>query len=412
MARWLGLLALLSLVSERVHAQDIRDVVREHMQQELEEPPRHRERKRARSAPPPQPAPPAPAGDGATVYRFSTDDPDPEPDPAKPPLPRRIIEKYLQLDVRVGGGYRGWLPQQFPNVPVKVGSYYVWTVDVQAKLFKYVNLHRGYYESNALNAPSTHEAAVAAQVGTYIPKAAWLLGVLGFPLLKVWEPVIRYESRAFQTEARPEQPVCVVTDAVARDLGSCTRSTARLRMRSSFETLSFGIRYDRSKDNTAVLSNAPHAKLPPITFGLGLMQYRKPYQVNVDGNTLDGYLFDGRFRGLGAMFGVDVKGGPDRVMFRLDAQLGLGQVKLTDELALNKLVPDGWLMGYLQGNVTLGYYLPIYRGVPALIFAPQATLGGASFFLFDSAQRANSNQAASVNWDFLWSVHAALTVSL
>jgi hypothetical protein len=362
------------------------------------------------SHPPPPPPPPPPTG--GTVYSFSTDDPEPAPELPRPALPVRVIGKYLQLDVKVGGGYRGWLPQQFPNVPVKVGSYYVWTVDVQAKLFKYINLHRGYYESNALSAPSTREAALAEQVGSHIPKAAWLLGVLGFPFLKVWEPVIRYESRAFQTEARPEQPVCVVTDAVARDLSSCQRSTARLKMRSSFETLSFGIRYDRSKDNTAVLSNKPVSKLPPITFGIGLMSYRKPYQVNVDGNTLDGYLFDGRFRGIGGMFGVDVKGGPDRVLFRLDAQLGIGEVKLTDKLSLNKLVPDGYLMGYLQGNVTVGYYLPIYRGVPTLIFAPQATLGGASFFLFDSKGRDDKDDMASVNWDLLWSVHAALTVSI
>ena len=61
----------------------------------------------------------------------------------------------------------------------------------------------------------TEEAAVAAQVGSYIPKAAWLLGVLGFPFFKIWEPIIRYETRAFHTEARPERPVCVVTPEVA-----------------------------------------------------------------------------------------------------------------------------------------------------------------------------------------------------
>jgi len=323
-----------------------------------------------------------------------------------------VLGKYIQLDVKLGGGYRGWLPQQFPSVPVKVGSYYVWTVDVQAKLFRFLNLHRGYYESNALTAPRTREAAVAQEIGSYIPKAAWLVGVLGFPFLKVWEPVIRYESRAFQTEARPESPVCVVTDEVARDLDQCPRSAGRLRMRSSFETLAIGIRYDRSKDNAAVLSNKPVSKLPPITFGVGLMSYRKPYQVNVNGNTLDGYLFDGRFRGAGAMLGVDVKGGPDRVLFRLDAQLGIGEVRLTDDLTLNTLTPDGWLMGYLQGNVTLGYYLPIYRGIPTLMFVPQTTLGGATFFLFDSKQRDNQNEAASVNWDILWSVHASLSLSL
>lgn len=347
-------------------------------------------------------------------YSFSTstsEEPGPT-EPAGPPLPRRVIPKYLKLDVTLGGGYRGWLPQQFPNVPVKAGSYYVWTVEVKAKVYGFLNLHRGYYESNALRGPRTEGAAIAQEVGTYVPKAAWLLGVLGFPLFKAWEPIIRYESRAFQTQARPEAPVCVVDDKVAADLSTCPRSTARLSMRSGFETLVGGVRYDQSKSPSAVLEQRARQKLPPITFGVGLMSYRKPYQVNVDGNTLEGYLFDGRFRGLGLMLGVDVAGGPDRVFFRADAQVGLGEVRLTRKLRLNDLAPDDWQMGYVQGNATLGYYLPLFRRIPTLMFVPQATIGGASFFLFDTDSDDDMGTTSTVNWDLLWSVHGALVVSL
>jgi hypothetical protein len=323
------------------------------------------------------------------------------------------MEKWLKIDLTVGAGYRGWRPQQYTNVPVKVGTYYVWTVEVKAKLFRALNLHRGYFESNALTPPSRDEAAVAVEVGSYVPKAAWILGVLGFPILRVWEPIIRYEARTFQTSARPTEPVCVVTDANARDLSQCNRSRDRLDVRSGFETLVFAVRYDASKNQSAVLESRGGSRIPPITFGVGLMSYRKPYQVNVAGDALEGYLFDGRFRGAGLMLGLDLPGGPDRLFVRADGQIGLGQVKLTQKLTLNELAPEDWKMGYVQGNVNVGYNLPLYRGVPTLMFVPQATLGGASFFLFDTHKdEGQAKSASTVNWDVLWSAHAALTLSL
>jgi len=399
-------------------AQDVRDVVRDHLEQELERekekdpPPMRAQPKpaaRRYSAPPAQ-REPAPAADGVTVT-IASDKPEP-PQPAGPRLPQRLFERYVQLDLKLGGGWRGWLPQQFPHVKVNAGSYYVWTVEVRVKLFRFLNLHRGYYESNALAGPRTEEAAVAAQVGSYIPKAAWLLGVLGFPLFKAWEPILRYESRAFHTEARPKQPVCVVTDAVASDLSSCERSAEPLRMTSGFETFVAGVRYDQGKEPSAVIG--PQAsKLPPITFGVGLLSYRKPYQVNVDGNTLEGYLFDGRFRGAGLMLGTDIGGGVDRFALNVDAQLGLGEVKLTRNLKLNSLAPEDWWMGYLLGNVNLGYNLPLYRGTPTLMFVPQLSLGGAYFFFFKTQNRSSDrSDAATANWDLLWSAHASLVLSI
>jgi hypothetical protein len=413
---WLA--ALCTLFTSDALAQDVRDVVRQHLEQELEGKPQHQDKQQR---PPAKPRPPAPApaapvpasdADASAQFSVSTDGPETPPENAGPELPQRIFGKQLRIDIQLGGGYRGWLPQQFPHVGVDVGTYYVWTVEVKAKIFRFLNLHRGYYESNALAGPRTEEAAVAAQVASYVPKVAWVLGVLGFPLFKAWEPILRYESRAFHTEAHPRQPVCVVTDAVASDLSTCARSTDALRMTSGFETLVAGVRYDQSKEPSPVLETR-HAKLPPITVGLGLMSYRKPYQVNVNGNTLDGYLFDGRFRGAGIMLGTDIGGGPDHLFVNVDAQVGLGEVKLTRSLTLNSLAPEDWLMGYVQGNATVGYYLPVLRAAPTLMFAPKITMGGASFFFFKTKQReSQQSDAASVNWDLLWAVNASLILSL
>ena len=398
-------------------AQDVRDVVREHLEQQLEgEPEAKPKPKKNRPKPhpssPDRPAPASSDSDSGVQFSVSTSDDSP-PDPTAPELPQRVFGKHLRIDLQIGGGYRGWLPQQFPQVRVSVGTYYVWNFEVKAKIFRFLNIHRGYYESNGLAGPRTEEAAVAAQVASYVPKVAWVLGVLGIPLWKAWEPILRYESRAFHTEAHPKQPVCVVTDAVANDLSSCARSTDALRMTSGFETLVAGVRYDYSKEPSAVIETRK-TNVPPITIGIGLMSYRKPYQVNVNGNTLDGYLFDGRFRGAGLMLGADFAGGPDRLFANVDAQFGLGEVKLTKSLTLNELAPESWLMGYVQGNATFGYNLPLLRSAPTLMFVPRASIGGASFFFFKTKDTKDNEKsdAAAVNWDLLWSVNAALILSL
>jgi hypothetical protein len=203
----------------------------------------------------------------------------------------------------------------------------------------------------------------------------------------------------------------VVTDEVAGDLSRCERSRDALRISSGFETFVAGVRYDQGRDP----ERDPRApKLPPITFGLGLLQYRKPYQVNVDGNTLDGYVFDGRFRGAGVQLGVDFSGGPDKLSISLDAQLGLGDVQLTPGLSLNSLAPEDWWMGYVIGNANIRYGLPLYRGVPTIMFVPSAAIGGASFFFFKTKpdNERDRSDVAAANWDLLWSIHAQLVTSL
>ncbi len=323
-----------------------------------------------------------------------------------------MFGRQFEIDLKLGAGYRGWQPQQYPTVKVAAGSYYVWTIDVRARIMRWLILRRGYYESNELSGPRTNEAAVATQVGEYVPKAAWVLGVLGFPITEVWEPIIRYESRAFRTSAQPSEPVCVVNDKVAGDLASCPRSTTKLNMISGFETFVLGVRYDKSKDHSPGVTTRTEP-VPPMTFGIGLMSYRKPYQVTVGQNTLKEYLFDGRFKGGGLAFATDVGGGVYRLFLDLDMQVGLGQVNLTKNLTLNSLAPEDWLIGYLQGNVTVGYNLPIWRAAPTLMFVPQGTIGGASFYFFKPNQKASDqSDAKSLNWDLLWSVHAQLVLSL
>jgi hypothetical protein len=338
--------------------------------------------------------------------------PPPKPRPSGPELPRRVFGKNAQFDLTFGFGYRGWFPQQYRAAEVVMGSYMTGSIDLRARLFGWLSLRRGHYESNEIAAPTTQEAAVAAKVGQFAPKAVWLLGTLGVPISKAWEPQIRYEARAFETLAKPRDSVCVVLRSAAQDAEDCPGTRGELKIISSFETLVAGVRYDASKSSGAVLTSRG-SPFPPIFFGLGLLQYHKPYQLTLDGFTLDDYLFDARFRGAGAAFAAELGGGIDNFFGEVDAQLGLGEVSLTDELTLNELIPDRGLIGYLQGSATLGYRIALMQGPPTLILAPVLKAGGATFFLIDT-QSGDGDAAASptVNWDFLWSIHASLLVPI
>jgi len=419
--------------SSGARAQGLKDTLKQHVREGIDksedkarEREREREREKAKQKPKPtlekdKPArPPAKdaGGDGDVLFSFDSDaEPEPEPEPEKPKgpaLPVRVFGDQFKLDITVGGGYRGWYPQQYDAVDVDVASYWTWSVDVKAKLFKFLSLRRGYYESNGASAPRTEEAAVAATIGSYAPKAAWLLGVIGVPITKVWEPQIRYESRAFDTRAIPHRPVCVVPRDAPEDLQDCVGTMDDLKIISSFETFVAGVRYDHSKTGSVVVEQKG-AKIPPLFFGIGLMQYRKPYQLNVDGFTLDDYLFDGRFRGAGLALGAELGGGLDRFFAEADMQLGLGEVSLTSNITLNELVPGDKLIGYIQGTAGLGYRWPIIRAAPTLILVPVAKLGGASFFLVDTASdesETGTTTSPSVNWDLLWSLQVSLLLPL
>ena len=433
-ARWWFLSALLcAFAAPTAHAQGLKDQLKQHVRQGIdksEDKAREREarekaeaeQKAAEPAPASEPntdktkkKPGQASKDGDALFSFdSEDEPEPEKKPTGPALPVRVFGDDFKLDITVGGGYRGWYPQQYDAVDVDVASYWTWNIDVKAKLFKFLSLRRGYYESNGASAPRTEEAAVAAKIGSYAPKAAWLLGVIGVPISKAWEPQIRYESRAFDTRAVPHRPVCVVPRDAPEDLSDCPGTMEDLKIISTFETFVAGVRYDHSKTGSVVVEQKG-AKIPPIFFGIGLMQYRKPYQLNIDGFTLDDYLFDGRFRGAGLALGADIGGGLDRFFAEADMQIGLGEVSLTSNITLNELVPGDKLIGYVQGTAGLGYRWPIIRAAPTLILVPTAKLGGASFFLVDTASdesEMGTTTSPSVNWDLLWSVQVSLLVPL
>ena len=133
-------------------------------------------------------------------------------------------------------------------------SYFTWNIDVKAKLFRLLDLRRGYYESNGVSAPRTEEAAVAAQIGTFVPKAVWLLGVARRADQQGWEPQIRYETRAFETRAPPDTRRVPASIATRPRMPKRTVRAARwASSRSSPASRRFvaGVRYDHVEERVA-----------------------------------------------------------------------------------------------------------------------------------------------------------------
>lgn len=402
-------------------AQSIRDTVRDHVTEGLEQKQRAPEKRRTSAG-----RKKSPKGSATRSTRLADSAPGQasspagaesavaENAPAGEKLPKRVFGRNLELDVKVGAGFRGWYPEQYPLVSVAHAGFFTWSLDLKAKLFKFLRLHRGYYESNGLKAPRTRGAVIARDVGQLVPKAAWLLGTLGIPLSRRWETLVSYEARSFVTRARPSAPVAIVSRETAADadLGMLPRSAQALELVSGFETLVLGVRYFPERGNAGLVGDTV-GPIPPMYLGVGFTQYSKPYQVKVGNDPLDELLFDGRFRGAGIAYGLSTARQIDRPYFELDAQLGLGEVSLLDDLTLNELLPEDWLIGYLQGDATVGYVLPLLRTRPSLLLTGELSVGGATFFYFKiqngEAERA---PALPLNWDLLWAAHVSLTLPL
>jgi hypothetical protein len=248
--------------------------------------------------------------------------------------------------------------------------------------------------------------------------------MIGVPVAKAWEPVIRYESRAFKTSAQPSRPVYVVPHETPADtdLSTIGQTTAELQLVSGFETFVAAIKYNHSKDPSAVVGGSKDT-IPPFYLGLGLTAYSKPYQVTVGDDVLDDVIFDARFRGAGLAFGLETKSRPDAFYVDLAGQLGLGEVLLLEDLSLNDLLPKAenrgglrapeWLIGYLQGDVTVGYLYPVLRTQPTVLLSLALTGGGATFFYFKTqVEEGEQVDAPPLNWDFLWGVRGAVIVPL
>jgi len=422
--------ALASIPLDPAAAQTLRDKVKEHVEEELDKDEKEKEggkkdgkkdekkdEKKKEDKKRKKDDKPRKDDEGAdkegTTHTFTAEDLLAEPEKKKgPEIPIRVLGNKFKVDIKLDGGYRGWHPQQYESADVDVGGYYTWSATARAKLW-FINLHRGYYESNALNAPRTEEASVAADFGKHIPKAAWAMAMIGVPIFKRWEPIIRYEARAFNTTAKPKRAVCIVSrDTPSNfDLATCDAVADKLQMISSFETLIIGVQYNPPGKSGALIGGYK-GKLPPIYGGLGLMSYNKPYQVTIAGNTLEELLFDGRFRGAGLAVGTRFGGKVGRPYGHVDLQLGLGQVSLTEDLDLNELAPEDWMIGYIQGDVGIGYRHAMIKGPPALILNVLGTGGGASFhFVSTSTEEDRQGDSPSVNWDFLWSIRVALELA-
>ncbi|MEY2932500.1 MAG: hypothetical protein RL033_3249 [Pseudomonadota bacterium] len=422
-------LAFGSFASRELGAQTIRDTVRQHVNDGLTQPPadspqeqqakekkeKARKAQRARRPSPQpgssEPGPPPPSSDSTAQDTAAA------VAPTADPLPKRIFGKKLQLDPKIGIGYRGWYPEQYPLVSINHAGYYTWSLDLKAKLFGFLRLHRGYYESNGLKGPRTGGAVVARDVGKLVPKAAWLLGALGVPLSRRWETLVSYETRSFVTRARPSRPVAIVPRNTPADTDFATliRSDQALEFVSGFETLVLGVRYspDAPSGGSSGVLGASNGRFPPMYLGVGFTQYSKPYQVQVGNDSLDELLFNGRFRGAGLAFGLSMPRRLGHPYIDADTQLGLGQVQLLDDLTLNELLPEDWLIGYLQGSVALGYALPLLKTKPTPIVTVELNGGGATFFYF-KVKEGDSGRPPTLplNWDFLWAAHVAFTLPL
>ncbi len=135
--------------------------------------------------------------------------------------------------------------------------------------------------------------------------------------------------------------------------------------------------------------------------------------MTVGGSTLPDVLFDARFQGAGLALASNIGGGINRLFLEGDVQVGAGRVKLANDLTLNELAPEDWLIGYVQGNLTAGFRWALIKGPPTIFLTPILTAGGASFhFINTKAGAKDSADAPSLNWDFMWSGRMALEVAL
>ena len=331
-----------------------------------------------------------------------------------PDLPKRVIHRKFQLDLEAGGGYRGWLPQQYPTVSVYAANYFTWHVEVRARLFEWLDLSRGYYETTNVANPRPSEFSSAANYGSYALTAAWFLISLGFPVSDAWEPTIRYEARSFLTNAKVHsgKNVCIVPYNQSADTADCQSTEDKMSISSNYETALIGVNYFPSRDPMAII-HAATGKLPSFFFGAGYIGYVKPYQVTIGSSTLDEYLFTGRFRGGGIAFGTRYNGGVNSIFFDLWVGLGLGETRLTKDMTLNELAPEDWLIGYVGGNIKIGGRIAFWKFAPTLMFVPEASLGGASFFFFKiRKQEGEKVSTPTINWDILYTIRASLILTL
>lgn len=326
--------------------------------------------------------------------------------------PPRVLGENLTFDPQVGFGLRGWHPEQYPALTIKTQHYPQWYVGFDAVFFKRLRIFKAYYQSVGLKSPRNTGAVIAKAATKAAPGAATkALAVLGFQVKFILVPMFRYEARSYEATASPNQPVRLIPFSASPtdDVTQYELTQEDLYAVSTFETAVFGMHYnDRLKGPDGEI--LPPEFLP-FYFGLGLTQYRKPYQVKVGNAVLDELMFNARFRGMGLALGFDIGGGINKLGINFASQAGLGQTHLMHDYTLNEALPDDWFIGYLQGDLKIDYTVKLLNTRPTLLLSPVAQVGATSFYYLKKTGDSDVG-APSSNWDFLYMGMARLILPL
>jgi hypothetical protein len=350
------------------------------------------------------------SGSDSATDDTDTDADEPASEPAGAPLePGPVVSRQglsplgrqAFLDVSIESRMQVWLPAQHPSVHLDAAPYRTFRLELRGGVDGLFSLHQLALETDGSTWVGWRGPAVSPAAGTSGIGAAAALASIGLPFLrfggaKWWEPIIRYEVTSYATTATPSRSVCLVPrDAdTAADPPACAPTDGPLRMASSFESLIVGIQI-ASASGTFV--NA----------GVDMVRQRKPYQVNVDGRTLDDLLFDARFGGAGAALGFGV-GRDQGLSLHGSVHLGAAWVSLTNDLSLGDVLPAGWDLEYFRWSATLGYGHVLWKGPPLLQL--RAGLDGSGlYFIY---QRDDAEETPTLSRDLFFTGRLALVMML
>jgi hypothetical protein len=80
---------------------------------------------------------------------------------------------------------------------------------------------------------------------------------------------------------------------------------------------------------------------------------------------------------------------------------------------VNEGLPADWLIGYAQGNLTVGYLYPLLRTKPTVFISGALNGGGITFFYFKTKREPGEQTTSpAANWDFLWGARASVIIPL
>jgi len=325
----------------------------------------------------------------------------PAPAPAARPGPL-LFGRKVHFDVGVESRVQVWLPAQHPSVHLAAAPYRTYSLEVSGEIEGLLALHRLAFETDGSTWIGSTGPAVSPASGASALGTAAALATIGLPFLRLggpswWEPIVRYEVASYATTATPSRSVCLVArDAdTSADPPACTRTDGALRMASRFESLVIGAQFGAAGGPAFLLA------------GLDIVSQRKPYQVNVAGRTLDDYLFDARFSGGGVALELGL-GRDEGLSFRGGFHFGWATVSLTDDLALEDVLPGDWSLEYLRWDTALGYGRVLWKG-PPIVSLHAALDATGTYFIY---ARDDSEETPSLSRDIFLSGRVALMLTL